>query len=188
VPAEHATTVSGRASDLHTLADATVQDVAAAARGRRMRRLAIGLMVVFVAAGLLGLLGYRDGTVRSTSGPYELEVRYPALTRAGLPSNWELTLVRTDGEPLTGEIAVRTTAGYFDLFDENGLVPTPDSEWQDREELVWTFAPGPDDTELLVHYDARLQPNRRGWWTAETTVLVDDTPVASVEYRTVAVP
>ena len=175
-------------SSLHTLEDATVQSEKAAARGRTIRRLVVVAMALFVGAGVAGLLGYRSATVTDGSGPYELTVHHPAITRAGLPSNWDLSLVRTDGQDLGGSIDVQTTASYFDLFDQNGLEPAPEGEWQDEEVLVWTYEPGPGDTALVLHYDGRLQPNLRGWWDAETTVLVDDARVATVSYRTVAMP
>jgi hypothetical protein len=173
---------------LHTVLDAETQSRSEAARGRIVRRIAIGLMVMFIAAGVAGLFGYRQGSVASTAGSYRLTVDYPRLTRGGLASEWFLRFERLDGEALPPVLEVRSDSSYFVIFDENGFRPDPESTWQDGDQVVWTFEPPPGSSRLEVSFDARLQPNERGWRSGSTAVVIDDQPVASVDYTTVMFP
>jgi hypothetical protein len=175
-------------SVMHTVLDAETQSRAEAARGRIARRIAVGAMLVFVVAGVAGLFGYRQGSVASTAGSYRLTVEYPRITRGGLASEWFLLFERVDGEPLAPSIDIRSDASYFVLFDENGLRPDPAEVWQDGDQLVWTFEPPPGSTSLEVSFDARLQPNARGWRSGSTAVVIDDQTVADVDYTTVMFP
>jgi len=172
----------------HTVIDADTQSRAEAARGRVVRRIAVGAMALFVIAGLAGLFGYREGSVQSTAGRYRLTVEYPRVTRGGLASEWFLLFERLDGEPLAPSIDVRSDSSYFVLFDENGLRPDPAESWQDGDQLVWTFEPPPGSTRFEVSFDARLQPNARGWRSGSTAVVIGDQTVAEVEYTTVMFP
>lgn len=171
-----------------TVRDAPTQSYQEARRGRTVRRLVVALMVVFVGAGLLGVLGYRAGAVAEIRGGFALEVTYPQVTRGGLPSNWELRLRRVDGGELPSTFAIRSSSGYLGRFDENGFDPEPASTWAEGDDVIWTFEPPPGSTELVVSFDARWQPNARGWFDGHSALLVDGDEVVSVSYRTWGVP
>ncbi len=175
-------------SDLGTVDGANTQTLAEARRGRMFRRLGIAVMVVFLAAGAMGWLGQHKGTASATQGGYRIEVSYPKVTRGGLPANWVLRVERLDGQPLPSSFDIRSNAGYFAIFDENGLDPQPASVWSDGAFLTWTFEPEQSQTVLVVRFDARLQPNTRGWFDNTTSLVVDDTVEVSANYRTWAVP
>ncbi len=166
-----------------TVRDTHTQSVEAARRDRLARRIGIVITGVFVAAGLLGLLGYRQSSASATAPPFTLTVSYPSISRGGLPSNWQLRLTRTDGEALPPSIEIRSSAAFFDDFDENGLDPDPASTWVDADELVWTFEPPLGARSLTVSFDARLQPNARGWRDGSSTVVIEGLRPLTVDYR-----
>jgi len=54
--------------------------------------------------------------------------------------------------------------------------------------MRWKCEPPPDSRELVVSFDARLEPGWRTGKQATTAVVVDDEPVVDVSYRTWIVP
>jgi hypothetical protein len=86
---------------------------------RAGRRLSIAALAVFVGAALFGGFGYRTGTTSATGGGYRLELRYPAVGRAGQSVQWILSIHRDGGLPKT--IRLATSLGYFDVFDLNDV-------------------------------------------------------------------
>lgn len=157
-------------------------------RGSVWRALFTIFIVGVVVLALFGLFGVRTRSVRAAGGDIELEVTYAQITRPGLASTWTARIAATGAEPLPDTLTVRTTRAYMEQFDENAFDPEPADEQQTEEYRVWTFEPDPGTRELVVSFDARLEP---GWRTSEhatTTVLVDDEPIVSVSYRTWIVP
>lgn len=159
-----------------------------ARRGRLARRIVITLLALFVLAGLLNVFGHRNGTATSSTESWELVVTHPSVTRGGLAANFSMELRRVDGEDLPAELEIRSNAGYFSIFDENGLDPQPASSWIDGDDLVWTFEPPVGSASLVVDLDARMQPNARWSHDGRSTVVVAGEPVVSVEYDTWVVP
>jgi hypothetical protein len=96
---------------IDTVALSELHDLAEARRGRWVRRTTIAVMAAFVAMGLLNVLGVRMETASVTVDDLTVQVRYPAVTRGGLPTPWSMTIERRDGSPL-GDVTVRTTAGF----------------------------------------------------------------------------
>lgn len=170
----------------------TRPDAAGPGQLRRSRILRLMFLVgvtVFLLLGALGAFGVRHGEVSATGGGYELRVRYPTITRPGLASVWSVEVRRTDGAPLEGPIVLATTAGYFDLFDENGLDPDPAAAMSDGENIVWEFEPADGATAITIGFDARIEPGVQLTTVAATTTLLDEgAPAASVSYRTRVMP
>ncbi|HVL91721.1 MAG TPA: hypothetical protein VM264_00085 [Acidimicrobiales bacterium] len=157
-------------------------------RARWGRRLFFTVLCAFLLAGLLGVYGVRTTDVATTGGGFEMTVHYASVSRGGLATPWSVEVRRRGGfggEPLT----LATTAAYFDIFDENGLDPDPMKAVNDGERIVWTFAtPARGDT-VEVSFDARVEPAvQLERARATTSVLVDDAPVASVDYSTFVIP
>jgi hypothetical protein len=175
-------------SEPDTIRQATTQSLPAARRGRIFRRCGIAAMLVFVAAGMFGVLGHRQGAKEAVTSEYRIAVSYPNITRGGLAANWEIRVERLDGEPLPASFELHSDAGYFSIFDENGFTPEPSSTWSDGSTVVWTFEPDGPEPVLVVSFDARLQPNTRGWFDGSTELVVDDTTEVAVDYRTWGVP
>src|SRR5688572_11808632 len=56
-------------------------------RGLILRRVVLGVIAIFVALGAVGVFGVKSKTVTSSpAADYQLSVRYPSRTRAGLPA------------------------------------------------------------------------------------------------------
>jgi hypothetical protein len=144
------------------------------------------VLIAFVTAGLWGCWGYREGRVAEHTDPFDVVVRYPAVTRGRLPTAWTLEIVSRDGSNL-GRVEISTTRRYFDLFDLNELVPQPDSVSQDDEIVTWEYR-DLDAPTIMVSLDVRTQPNARWRHAASATVSIDEDEVATLDYRTTVMP
>ena len=154
-------------------------------RDRLARRIILGVIAAFVAAGAAGLLGVRTATATASGGGYRLAVTYAAITRSGLATPWSVEVRRVGG--FDGPVTLATTRGYWQLFDANALYPDPASATMRGDKLVWTFEP-PEGQTLSVLFDARAGPSIQGGHAATTEILVQGAPVAEVSYRTLVVP
>ena len=154
-------------------------------RARALRRVGIAALVLIVAAGLSGFLGYRSGRVSASGGGYELSLSFPLVGRPGVPIQWILHVHRDAGLP--EHLDVGTSVGYFDVLDMNDVEPQPSSSTQVGDRVVWTFdtTGGPDLTILV---DAFVATNAHVGASAVTSVLQDGRPVASVAYTTRVAP
>lgn len=161
----------------------TVDD---ARRGRAVRRALLCVFGVFLLLGATGALGVRTGRVSASGGGYMLRVEYPRVTRPGhaVPLAVE---VRRPGGFGDDPVVIAMRAGYFSLFDENGVLPAPSAETADGRDVIWEFDPPPGDV-LRVRFDTRTGPNRQTDERGSAAVLVDDRPVVSVEFRTWVMP
>jgi len=154
--------------------------------GLLAHRVGVGLLALFVLAGLSGYLGVKSGTARASSGGIELEVRYGRVSRAGLATPLEID-VRRDGG-FAGPVTLALDPEYFEMFDLNGIYPSPKSERFEDDRLLWEFE-APAGDELRVHLDARISPSRSE--SGSTTVEVLDAegrPVVSTDVDTFIVP
>ena len=151
---------------------------------RRLRRIFVVALCAFLLAGLLGLFGVRSRTVTATGSGYELTVTYASAARPGLAIPWSVEVKKAGG--FQGKtVTIATTAGYFDLFDENGLDPDPQSSRSAGEDIVWEFE-RPDGDTLTIDFDARVGPSVQSLWPPEATtaVLEGKRRVVEVRYRT----
>ena len=149
-----------------------------------MRRIFVVILCSFLLAGLLGVFGVKSRTVSASGGGYELEVTYASAARPGLAIPWSIEVKKEggfDGKTVT----IATTAGYFDLFDENSLDPDPQSATSSGEDIIWEFEKPKGDT-LTVDFDARVGPSVQSLWPPEAVTAVIDggERVVEVRYRT----
>lgn len=151
------------------------------------RRATIGVLVVFVALGLLGEFGYRQTTLEASQDGFEVQLSHPARARGGQPATWRLTVARSDGSPLAGPVVITTTSEYLDTFDFNNLTPQPDRMWQSRGSTQWEYDTA-DETELVVTLDVRTEPDARWKHQASTVVDVGGHVVAELRYSTWVLP
>lgn len=154
-------------------------------RARNLRRVAIGLLMLFLLGGLLGFWGVSSETKTASGGGYDLSVEYASVSRPGLATPWSVKVQRRGG--FDGPITIATDGRYFDMFDENGFDPQPTSEINDGEMLVWEFDPPEGDT-LNLSFDARIEPAAQSGRDGLTQVRVGGRPVVSVSYHTRLMP
>lgn len=155
-------------------------------RARNVRRVLLGLFGTFLLLGALGVFGVRSGEVRAAAGSWALEVVYPRVTRPGhsVPLRFR---VHKDGGFGSEPVAIRVTASYFDLFDENAVDPEPSASTATGEDLIYEFDPPPGE-ELLISVDTRTGPNRMRGAAATVAVLDRGSDAVSVTFRTTVMP
>ena len=93
-------------------------------------------------------------TATSASGA-ELSVRYPTVTRPALAAPFEIVVERPGG--FDGDVEIAIDIDYLEMWDLNGIYPSPADERSDGDRVIWTFDP-PDGDRFLVSYDARIEP------------------------------
>jgi hypothetical protein len=154
-------------------------------RARRLRRLFMTLLCVFLAVGLTGYLGVKTRTTTASGGGYELTVTYGQVSRGGLATPWSFEVHHPGG--FDGPITVAQTSSYLDMFDENGFDPEPSTMTATADEVIWEFEPPEGDT-LGVSLDARIEPGVQWARQGETSVLVDGKKVVTARYKTWVTP
>jgi hypothetical protein len=168
--------------------ESTLDDVRPVERGPRptlVRRLLVGLLTVIVLAGAAGLFGVRSSEATASNAGWTVSVTYASVARAGLDVPWTVAVRREGG--FTGPVTLAVTADYFDIYEEQGLDPTPATETSDGERLIWTFDLPPGDT-LAVDFDAYIQPSSQLGASGEVAVLDGGVPVVTVPFGTWLVP
>jgi hypothetical protein len=167
----------------------TTSDLPSRPRGpfeRWATRAGMLLLALIVVAGAVGLLGPRTGTTRDFAAGYELEVTYPAISRAGEPAPLHVRVESASG--FEGPIQVAFCDDLFDDLDFQSWYPTPSAETGDSAELLYEFDP-PDGQVFEVSLDARSAPGQFGEVEDCTvTVLEQDVELASVSFRTWRMP
>jgi hypothetical protein len=158
-------------------------DIQRVRRARMVRRAFVACLTLFLILGLAGVFGVKSATVSDSGGGYDLKVTYAKSARPGLGVPWSVEVRHAGG--FDDNVVVSTTAKYFDLMDENGFDPDPESSWSSGDDIVWEFKQPVGDT-LTIGFDGRIGPAVQSLWPPEatTSVLVDGKPVVSVSYRT----
>lgn len=184
--------VAGRAADTARRFDVAVvptaptdNDLLRIRRARRVRRMFMSLVAVFILLGLSGALGVRTRTTTVEGGGYELTVTYGQVSRPGLPTTWSFEVHRPGG--FEGPITISTKSKYLDVFDENGFDPNATKVTATPEQVIWEFDPPPGDT-LAVSLDARIEPSVQWGREGETSVLEAGKPVVTARYKTWVLP
>lgn len=99
-----------------------------------------------------------DVVIAHSDDGTRLSVRYPTVTRPALASPFEIMVVRPGGFDADVELAI--DLDYVELWDLNGIYPSPSDERSEGDRLVWTFA-APEGDTLKVSMDARIEPGEQ---------------------------
>jgi hypothetical protein len=150
-----------------------------------MRRVGVAGLLLLLTVGALGYLGSRTSVAVADANGYELRVTYPAVTRPGLPVRWEIEVDHAGG--FSDPIRIAFSFAYIHLFDISNTEPDATSATATGVDLVYVFDPPPGST-FRVSMDGNAEPSEHAPFTTTTSVLVGDSPVVSVDYRTVMVP
>jgi hypothetical protein len=128
-------------------------------RGLILRRVVLGVIAIFVALGAVGVFGVKSKTVTSSpAADYQLSVRYPSRTRAGLPAGITIR-ARHDGG-FDGPIILAITRSYLGLFDEQGFRPEPDASTSEGPFLVYEFEPPDRGDTFTLTIDVIVETGR----------------------------
>jgi hypothetical protein len=160
-------------------------------RRRRMHRVATLLLATLLLAAVLDGLdivdayGPDEDRVTASGGGFTLTVEHPSVTRPALASVLRLEVRRPGGFDEPVQVAV--SRSYLESFDLNGVLPAAASETALGRWIIWEFDPPPGD-ELVITYEARLEPGLQSGRDGEAAILVDDEPVARVRFHTAVRP
>lgn len=150
------------------------------------RRAFLTLMLLFVIAGAVGLLGGRNATKSASADGYTLSLTYPRISRAGLDVPWQVTVTHVGG--FSGPITLAVTGAYFDIFETQGVSPQTTQETSDGTTLYLTFNKPPNGDTFQATYDIYVQPSSQQGRSGTVSVLDHGQPTASVSYSTTLLP
>jgi hypothetical protein len=145
-------------------------------------------MAFVVAAGISSLLGVHTSTVSTHSNGYDLTLHYPAVARAGLDTEWQVTVTHPGG--FGKQLTLAVTGDYFNIFETQGFHPNPSQETRDGQNLYLTFTAPPGDA-FVVDFDTYIQPSSQKGSTATVSLVKNSnftTAVASVHIDTRLMP
>lgn len=157
-------------------------------RRRWLHRTTFGVLAAILALAVADGLDWADAygvataEARATGDGVSLVVEYPSVTRPALVSPFRVRVERADG--FDGPITLAVSRAWIEMWDQNGLYPSPSAETGDDDWVEWEFDP-PDGTVFELFYDARLEP---AWQRSEDGRLelrnTDGSVVAAVDFRT----
>lgn len=149
------------------------------------RRGFLTLLLCFILAGVLGLLGVHSTTARASEDGWTVSLLHASISRTGLDTPWEVTVTHAGG--FSGDVTLAVTADYFDIFETQGFDPEPSEETRDGTTRYLTFDKPPGDT-LKVSYDAYIQPASQVGRSGTLSVVDGGRRVASVDFSTFLMP
>jgi len=165
----------------------TTADVPSKGRDRApwARRVGTVILAIFVICGAAGFLGDSVRTETTEEAGYTLALTYPRVSRSGLDVPWELQISRD--QPLPEQVMVAVTGEYFNIFEEQGLDPKPESQAADGEMEYWTFntAGGNDISISVDHY---VEPGAMTGSSGTVALYIDDELVAPIDFTTSMLP
>lgn len=172
-----------------TARDSTLADVAGPDRpdhGLWARRAAVLLLVLLQLTAATGWLGVHSGTVRADRDGYMLAVTYPVVARAGL--DVPLTVRVRAPRDIDEDVVIGISSAYFRMFETQGFFPEPSEVAADADTIWMTFSPPPSGRDLVIDYDAYIQPSSQRGKSAEIRLLTGGVERASVTISTTLIP
>ncbi|MDQ4096242.1 MAG: hypothetical protein M3144_00005, partial [Actinomycetota bacterium] len=155
---------------------------------RWVRRGFFILVVGIMVAALSGRLGNRTESVAASGGGFDLEVRYPRVSRPGLAVEITIDVRRAGGFP--GAVTVAMPSDYLAIFDENGLNPDPIGATTTAEDVRWQFQAPLDSDTMSASFDIRVQPDVELRRVKGSVAVLDDDgrQIVSVPIETIVLP
>lgn len=150
------------------------------------RRIAVSVMALVVIVGATGFLGVKARTVHASGGGYSMTLTYPQIARPGLDIPWRLTVHHPGG--FKGDITVAVSNRYWDIFEFQGLHPSPSDETATSDFVYLTFSPPTSGDSFSVSLDTYVQPSSQVGRSATTKLIVGGSTMAEVHYKTWLVP
>lgn len=155
-------------------------------RGLWMRRATVAVMVGVIVVAGIGFLGVKVTSASAEHDGYRMSIAYAAVARAGLDVPLRF---RIQGPGLShSDITLAVSADYFRMFETQGFFPAPSSTTSDSGFVYLTFDPPRTGDELVIDYDAYIQPSQQHGKSASVRLLVDGTARVSASIRTRLLP
>jgi hypothetical protein len=149
------------------------------------RRAALTLVALLVVAALVGVLGVHTSTAVAERGGWAMSVDYPKVARSGLDIRWRVQVQHPGGFGKTLTLAV--SSNWWEIFETQGFFPEPDGVQRDGDTTYLDFDDPPGDT-FVLDYDAYVQPSAQVGRTAHAAVIINDSEVVGVTWKTRLVP
>lgn len=131
---------------------------------------------------LVDIWGVDDDTVSTVGADgTRLEVRYPTVSRPALATPFEIVVSRPGG--FDDQIELEIDNVFLQLWDLNGIFPSPADERSGGDTVIWTFDP-PDGEVFTVFYEARIEPAAQLEKVEATVSLLDPSEVLRVRFET----
>lgn len=150
------------------------------------RRGFLSVLTVFVVAGGLGFLGVHSATARASEDGWSVSVLHASVARAGLDVPFEIRVRHLGG--FGKDITLALTGHYFDIYETQGFEPEPSEATRDAHTLYLTFTAPPKGQELVVSYDAYVQPSSQVGQSGRVGVMDGDQELATVRFETALLP
>jgi hypothetical protein len=140
-------------------------------RRRRFGYFTFGVLATALVASALvdgaseaDVWGVSSDRARAEGGGYELEVRYPTVSRPGLGTPFDVVVRRGGG--FDGPVDIAIDSDWLQIWDRQALVPEPSGSTAEPGRVVLSFEP-PSGDVLRVFLDGRIKPARQsgrdGW-------------------------
>ena len=143
-----------------------------------------GVMLSAVVDGLdlVDIWGVDDDTVTTVGADgTRLEVRHPTVVRPALAAPFEIVVTRPGG--FDDQIELEIDNAFLQLWDLNGIFPSPAEERSGGDTVIWTFDP-PEGEVFTVFYEARIEPAVQLEELDSTVSLLDPSEVLRVRFET----
>lgn len=143
-------------------------------------------LLTVVLAGLFGFLGDRVGVVEGPAAAGQhLRLEYAQTSRPGQDVPFRIRLTRPEG--LDPEVTLAITGDYLRLYETQGWYPEPSEQTRNGEWLYLTFATQ-GQPEMVIDYDAYIQPNAVLPRDGQLAVVLEGEPVEPLSFRTFLFP
>jgi hypothetical protein len=153
--------------------------------GAWSRRFFMSALAVLLVLGLLGWLGVRSATTSASQLGWSVQLTYASVARAGLDVPWQARVRHVGGFDSTVTLAL--SGDYLEIYETQAFHPSPSAEWRDGSTLYLQFD-APSSDEMVVTYDAYIQPAAQVGRTGSLAVLQDGRRVATCHFTTHLLP
>jgi len=131
---------------------------------------------------LVDIWGVDDATVTAEGADgTTLAVRHTTVVRPALAAPFEIVVTRPGG--FDDDVEIEVDLDYLELWDLNGIFPSPAEERSGGDTVIWTFD-APDGEVLRVVYEARIEPAVQLEKQTATVSLLDPSETLRVEIET----
>jgi hypothetical protein len=142
--------------------------------------LALGIAVLD-GLDVVDAIGPDESSTSRSGGGYDLVVEHPTVSRPALATIFRIRVHRAGGFDAPVQVAV--TRRYLEMWDANATIPAPSGETSLGRWVIWEFDPPPGD-ELVITYEARIEPGVQAGRDGAVAVLEDDEPVVTAHFHT----
>jgi multidrug efflux pump subunit AcrA (membrane-fusion protein) len=147
------------------------------------QKIGVPLLALIPLAALFGAFGLRADEARAVGDGVTLQVRYPALLRRTTALPFELTVVNSGSQPLSG-VSARVDRSWLSHFSGTELTPQPDRLTERHAEItIGELAPGAQRKVVGM-----LQGGDYGRHAGQLSIAVGGRVVTEAPLRTMVLP